>query len=173
MISIDTARLHLQPLTIYMAQAAIKDRVGLSTQLGARIPSEWPAADIRNFLPVYGQIIGEAPARDGWGIWLIALPAESTVVGDIGFKGLPDTTGTVEVGYSVLPAFQRRGLATEAALALIAWALVQPRVHRVVAECLANNAASIRVLEKAGMQCTGQREDLLLWEIVVPANVLQ
>ncbi len=173
MIAIDTARLRLQPLTISAAQAALEDRVGLVARLGARVPNEWPAADVRSFLPVYGQIIGEAPARDGWGIWLITLPAEGAVVGDIGFKGPPDTYGSVEIGYSVLPAFQRRGIATEAALALVAWAQAQPRVRRVVAECLASNAASVRVLEKAGMQRIGQREDMLLWEIVVPANVLQ
>lgn len=173
MLAIDTARLRLQPLTIGAAQAALEDRVGLAARFGARVPNEWPAADVRSFLPMYAQLIGEVAAREGWGIWLIRLPAEGTVIGDIGFKGPPGATGSVEIGYSVLPKFQRRGFATEAALALVAWAQTQPRVRRVVAECLASNAASVRVLEKAGMQRIGQREDMLLWEIVVPANVLQ
>ena len=171
MLAIDTARLRLQPLIIGAAQAALEDRVGLAARFGARVPDEWPAADVRSFLPMYAQLIGEVAAREGWGIWLIRLPAEGIVIGDIGFKGPPGATGSVEIGYSVLP--QRRGFATEAARALMSWAQAQPRVRRVVAECLANNAASVRVLEKAGMQRIGQREDMLLWAIAVPANVLQ
>ena len=45
-------------------------------------------------------------------------------------------------------------------------------MRRVVAECLANNAASARVLEKAGFQRSGERDDLLLWELP-PGAVVQ
>ena len=172
MLTIDTARLRLQPCTVGAAQAASTDRAALEAQLGVRVPEEWPAVDLRDFLPVYGQLVGEAAANAGWGIWLMLLPAEGTLAGDIGFKGPPGADGTVEIGYSVLPAWQGRGFATEAARALVAWAQAQPRVRRVVAESLADNAASIRVLEKAGFRRTGQRDDLLLWEIP-PGAVVQ
>ena len=172
MLTIDTARLRLQPCTVGAAQAASADRAGLAAQLGVRVPDEWPAVDLQDFLPVYGQMVGEAAANAGWGIWLILLPAEGMLAGDIGFKGSPDAEGTVEMGYSVLPAFQGRGIATEAARSLVAWAQAQPRVRRVVAECLANNAASARVLEKVGFQRSGERDDLLLWELP-PGAVVQ
>ena len=44
-----------------------------------------------------------------------------SVVGDIGFIGPPDEDGSVEVGYSVIPARRGRGDATQAARAIVAW----------------------------------------------------
>ena len=73
---------------------------------------------------------------------------------------------TAEIGYSVLPAFQRHGYASEAARALVAWGFTQPGIRRIVANCRADNAASIRVLEKAGLRLTGRDRDQLTWEIL-------
>jgi ribosomal-protein-alanine N-acetyltransferase len=166
MLQIETPRLRLVPCSVAAAQAAIADRAALESLLGARVPEDWPAEDLRDFLPVYARIVDEQAARQGWGIWLILDRAAQSLVGDIGFKGPPDQNGTAEVGYSVLPAFQGRGYATEAARALIEWATSQPGLRRIVANCLEDNAASIRVLEKAGMRRTGRDEHGLTWELV-------
>ncbi|HEU5102742.1 MAG TPA: GNAT family N-acetyltransferase [Roseiflexaceae bacterium] len=165
MLQIETTRLRLLPCSIQTAQAAISDRAALEWQLGARVPAEWPAEDLRDFLPVYGRIVDDRAASHGWGIWLILDPAERSLVGDIGFKGPPDDLATIEIGYSILPAFQGRGYASEAARALIAWGFAQAGVRRIVANCLADNAASIRVLQKAGMRQTGRDRDGLTWEL--------
>ena len=165
MLQIETARLRLLPCTVAAAQAATADRAALEALVGARVPEDWPAEDLRDFLPVYARIVDERAARRGWGIWLVLATAERSLAGDIGFKGPPDEQHTVELGYSILPAFQGRGYATEAARALIAWAFAQPRVRRIVANCLADNAASIRVLEKAGMRRTGRDREGLTWEL--------
>jgi ribosomal-protein-alanine N-acetyltransferase len=165
MPQIETARLRLVPCTVAAAQAAITDRATLESLLGLRVPEEWPAEDLRDFLPVYARIVDERAAEHGWGIWLVLDPAARSLAGDIGFKGPPDDRETVEIGYSTLPAFQGRGYATEAAQALLAWGFAQPGVRRIVANCLADNAASIRVLQKAGMRQTGRDRDGLTWEI--------
>ena len=165
MLQIETDHLRLAPCSVVAAQAAIADRNELAATVGRRVPDDWPAEDLRDFLPVYGQIVGNEVARAGWGIWLMLHPAEQMLIGDIGFKGPPDGSGAVEIGYSVLPAFRGHGYATEAARALIGWAAAQPGVRRVTAECLADNHASIRVLEKAGMQQIGRDENGLKWEL--------
>jgi ribosomal-protein-alanine N-acetyltransferase len=144
----------------------VKDRAAFASQLGVRVPDDWPAEDLRDFLPVYGQIVDQLAARQGWGIWLMLESSENTLVGDIGFKGAPDALHTAEIGYSVLQAFQGRGYATEAARALVAWGLGQPGVERIVANCRVDNAASIRVLEKSGLRRTGRDREDLTWEIV-------
>jgi ribosomal-protein-alanine N-acetyltransferase len=148
------------------AQAALADRAALAARLGVRVPNDWPAEDLRDFLPIYGQIVDAHAARAGWGIWLMLGAAERALVGDIGFKGPPDARQTVEIGYSVLPTFQGRGYATAAALALIAWGLAQPGVRRIVANCRFDNAASIRVLQKAGLRQTGRDREDLTWEVL-------
>ena len=166
MLQIETPALRLIPCTIAAAQAAATDRAAFAALLGVRVPDDWPAADLRDFLPVYGKIVDELAARAGWGIWLMLQPVEGVLVGDIGFKGPPDRLHTAEIGYSVLPAFQRHGYASEAARALVAWGLAQPGIRRIVANCRLDNAASIRVLEKAGMRQTGRDRAELTWEIL-------
>ena len=165
MLQIETERLRLAACSVAAARAAIVDRAGFVAALGVRVPAEWPAEDLRDFLPAYGQIVSGEAARAGWGIWLMLLPAEQQLIGDIGFKGAPDATGNIEIGYSVLPAYRRRGYATEAVRGLAGWAEQQPGVRRVTAECLMDNTASIRVLEKSGLRQIGRDEHGLKWEL--------
>ncbi len=55
---------------------------------------------------------------NGFGLWAVEWSKDGSFVGDCGLvmQSLEET-GVVEVGYHVLPAWQRRGIATEAALA--------------------------------------------------------
>lgn len=165
--SLPTRRLVLIPCSVQMAQAALRDRGGLESRLGARVPQEWPRPDLREFLPLYAWQLQADPAQLGWGIWLMIHAAERTVIGDAGFKGKPGGEETVEIGYSVLPAYRGQGFATEAARALVEWALAQQGVRRIIAECSPDNAASIRVLEKLGMQGRDVDGGILRWELAV------
>jgi len=97
-------------------------------------------------------------------VWVIVERESSTVVGDIGFFGPPDAAGVLEVGYSIVPDRRRRGYASEAASALVTWALDQPGVEAVVAACDANNAASILTLDRVGFRRTGEADGRVLWE---------
>jgi len=77
-------------------------------------------------------------------------------------KGEP-RDGTVEIGYSILPAFQRSGYASEAVAALVEWAFADARVERVIAETFPELAGSIGVLRKTGFHsCEGASEPGLL-----------
>jgi SAM-dependent methyltransferase len=78
--------------------------------------------------------------------------ARPTLVGSAGYKGPPIGDG-VEIGYSIVPSWRRRGLATEACGALIesAWAR---GADRVVAHTFAHLDASIGVLRKLGFELT-------------------
>jgi RimJ/RimL family protein N-acetyltransferase len=90
----------------------------------------------------------------GWGAWLVFRGDE--LVGDAGFLA-PPAGGEVELGYAVRPEHRGRGYATEAARALVEWALAQPGVDRVVAEFEHDNVASKRVLERVGMRPVDER----------------
>ncbi len=58
----------------------------------------------------------------------------------------------MEVGYGIVPSRQGRGYATEALRAMLAMAWADPRVTAVVAGTDPGNAASQRVLGKAGFR---------------------
>jgi len=72
----------------------------------------------------------------------------------VGRGGLARTTvlgqPAVELAWAILPARQREGLATEAACAAIAWAW-RLGLPEVVSFSLRGNAASRRVMDKAGL----------------------
>ena len=131
-------------------------------------PPEWPGDGFVLF-PLLAEQMQRAPATVPWGGMIISR-AENVAVGQMSFKALPDAAGSVEIGYGVNPSFQGCGCATEAAKAFVAWALEQPSVTRVQAECLETNVGSVRVLEKAGFRRVGMRFDeeeggaLILWE---------
>lgn len=82
-----------------------------------------------------------------------------TLVGVGGSKGPPDARGEVELGYSVLGDFQRRGYAREAVRRWLALAFADPRVQTVVGQTLASLQPSIGVLERAGSRLAGTGND--------------
>ena len=161
-----TERLELVPASADVLQAVLEGRRDTA---GFRIPLAWPEADLAEVLPAFAGILAENPASACWGIWFMVRRADRTVVGDIGFKGPPDEHGRVDLGYGVLADCRRNGYASEAARALVDWALGQQGVKSVFAECLVGNLASLRVLEKAGMTRLGVGEtpegQVVQWEI--------
>lgn len=174
MFQLDTARLVLVGTPLHVIEARLeRDTFGVPVEVGPEtwdvtFPAEWPG-DALVIFPMLVAQLRSAPETVPWNSTLIER-ATRTAIGQMGFKGLPDLSGTVELGYGVNPSAWGRGFATEAARALTEWALAQPDVRRVTAECLDTNAGSVRVLEKAGFTRTGERYDeeeggrLILWE---------
>jgi RimJ/RimL family protein N-acetyltransferase len=64
-----------------------------------------------------------------------------------------------ELLYSLAPAAFGRGLATEAARAVLDDALTRLRLPRVLARADVPNRASVRVMERLGMAYAGEREE--------------
>lgn len=73
------------------------------------------------------------------------------VVDGMGQPGMPKRTEGV-IGYIVDPAFGGRGLGSALARGLLDAAFQGLRLRRITASCNADNPASARVLEKAGMR---------------------
>jgi RimJ/RimL family protein N-acetyltransferase len=147
---IETRRLHLVP---WPAGAADLVHVGLL--LGARIPTGW-RPDVLDLPP---------SSNPRFGAYAMLDAMETLLLGSAGFTGPPSDDGAVELGYEVAPPYRGRGYATEAAGALVRWALAQPEVSRVIAATDADNPASIRVLERVGFRRAGTRGEQLLWAL--------
>ena len=82
-----------------------------------------------------------------------------SVIGSAGFKGAPDASGMVEVGYGIVPAYEGRGYATEVTKMLVEWAFASGEVRVVRAHTLRETNASTRVLEKCGFAFEGEVEE--------------
>ncbi len=66
------------------------------------------------------------------------------------------------VGYWIGKPFWGRGIATAALRLLIRFGFEQLKLNRIEAGHLAHNAASGRVMQKAGMRCEGRRRQAVL-----------
>ena len=162
--NLHTDRLTLVALTPGLARAALEDRAKLGMMLGARVPVTWPGADFARMLERLAEGGERAP------LWaeqtrLIVHEGDRTLIGETGFHGPPDKSGTVEVGYSIVPDYRGRGFAFEATRALIDEALARPEVRRITAACHDDNEASLKVLERLGMRFAGATGDTLRFEL--------
>lgn len=76
--------------------------------------------------------------------------------GYLGSCGLhPDPAGGVEIYYTVIPSEQGKGIATEAAAALVDFATAEPGIRRITAFVVPENVPSVRVAEKLGFRDDG------------------
>jgi RimJ/RimL family protein N-acetyltransferase len=155
-----TDRLELRPIPAAAAAALPVDRAQAASILGAALAREWPQPDLLDVLPLQASA---SPGSEPFGVWAMIERETATVVGDIGFTGPPDHAGAIEVGYSVIPIRRRRGYATEAAHAIVAWAVDQPEVKAVLARCDSDNLPSIRILERIGFRRAGEENGRISW----------
>ena len=85
--------------------------------------------------------------------WVFTLPSDDQAIGGISCRVAGHAA---EIGFLVARPHWGKGIATVAAQAVSTWALSLPAVVRVWATCDAENHASARVLEKAGMVLEGR-----------------
>ncbi len=90
-------------------------------------------------------------AQYGFGRWACELKETQRVIGFCGLKHLPELN-EVDLGFRFLPQYWGQGLATEASLASLKFGREVLQLQRIIALVLAENAGSVRVLEKVGLQ---------------------
>lgn len=82
---------------------------------------------------------------------LVILDTETGArAGEIDLYYQEPPTGQAMIGYSMLPAYRKRGFASRAAQLLALWAFAETGIARLIAGTLPTNAGSQRVLAKAG-----------------------
>ena len=84
--------------------------------------------------------------------WVITLTQDGRLIGAMHLRL---DHPRAELGFNIARPHWNQGLGTEAAEAVVSFAIALPGVERVQAVCHVENLASARVLEKAGMQCEG------------------
>lgn len=145
--------------TAELVRAEINDRAEFSRLLGARIPSAWPTDEAADALPWFlERLEGADPADSGWygfyGVATEGVDDAPVLVGSGGSLG-PPADDTVEIGYSVSPAFQQRGFATEMMSAIVDWIGQDPRIELITAETTTDNVPSRRLLAHLGFREAG------------------
>ena len=92
--------------------------------------------------------------------WIIANK-EGIFMGEIGLILAPQRFKKGEISYSLHPDHWGKGFATAAVKKLLEYAFNRLDLHRVEAGVAVDNAKSIRLLEKVGMQREGRHRKIL------------
>lgn len=146
LLRIGTARLRLRPFTL----ADVDELHRLWTEPGVRqylwddevIPRERVESIIDTSLASF--------EAHGFGLWAVLPVAEEALIGFCGFWYFHDPP-RLELLYGIAPAYWNKGLATEAARAMMKYGFEELSFERIEASTDAPNLASVRVMERAGM----------------------
>ena len=119
----------------------------VSINLRDRFPYPYTASDARSWLDA---VVGRKPETN------FAIAVADEAVGGIGFTPQADVAHrSAEIGYWLGEEFWGRGIATEALVAVTNYAFANYDLCRLYAHVFDWNAASARVLEKAGYAFEG------------------
>jgi RimJ/RimL family protein N-acetyltransferase len=173
LLRIHTARLELvaAPADVTSREAAGAD--DWYAPLDVERPHQWPPPfNDEASQTWFARRIAREGTASGWLLWYVVRRPDTDVerrvlIGNGGFTGAPDPSGSVEIGYSLLPSWQGQGYGTELTAALVSWAFSHAPVERVLAVTYPALPASIRVLEKNGFQhsCRGADGRSVVFEL--------
>jgi len=155
---IHTPRLEVIAATLPLIELELSGASRLAVALNAEVAAWPPPLNDENSLRWTAERLRAHPEHAGFYVWYVVLTENDArrLVGLVAFKGPPDENGSVETGYSVVEQFQRRGIGTEATLALIEWAFQHSEIQEVTAETYPELRPSIRIMERCGMSLYGQ-----------------
>jgi [ribosomal protein S5]-alanine N-acetyltransferase len=154
--TLTTPRLRLVGADAPLLRADLAGTQALGAALPAEVADTWPpehydADAVRWMLNAADALEVDSPWR---GYYIVLNAPKPTLVGTVAFKSAPNEFGIVELGYSVVASFQRRGIASEAVDALITHAYAHG-AKAVAAETYPELVASLGVMRRCGMVHAG------------------
>jgi RimJ/RimL family protein N-acetyltransferase len=163
--SIASERLDLVLLSSEIVQPLLAGRRSEAEERGGfSLPPGWPNEHDRRFLELRLRQATENPAEAPWLVRAVVLRNEQRpMIGHAGFHGAPGTNArheprAVELGYTVFPEHRRRGYATEAVRALLAWAERQG-IRHFIASVGPRNVPSLALVRRLGFHEVGRHWD--------------
>lgn len=165
MYTIDTARLKLVSCDSKMLSMLIEDSTRFESYYNLCLELNWTSFGMDPLNYSLTQLAD--PAQANWWTYLPVIKNGNSVIGTCGFKGKPNESNIVEIGYEVAPAFRRNAYGLEIAQALIREAFHKHHVSAVIAHTLAEENASTAILKNCGMKFIAAMEDPedgLIWK---------
>jgi RimJ/RimL family protein N-acetyltransferase len=114
--------------------------------------------EVKDFIQMFLEDQQAAMPRRRWQL-AITLPGDGRLIGNCGLRLDAGGARSGNIGYELDPRAWGHGYATEAARSMLAFGFEEINLHRVWSWCIADNAASARVLEKLGMRQEGRQRE--------------
>ena len=86
----------------------------------------------------------------------VTLKSNNLLIGNCGVRMDKADAVEADIGYELDPKYWNHGYATEAASAMVDFGFSRFGVHRIWADCVADNVGSAHVLEKLSMKLEGR-----------------
>jgi RimJ/RimL family protein N-acetyltransferase len=148
-ILLSTRRLILRPLQAGDAETMFRYR----SRPDVSRYQVWQPADESEVRAFIEKQSGLAPgARGTWYSLAMTLRENGILIGDVGLHFPEVEAAQLEIGITLSPAFQRRGLAAEALEEVCRFAFSSLGKDRLYASVDPRNKPSIRLLERVGMR---------------------
>lgn len=159
-----TTRLEIFPLSTGQLRLYLENPTQLAAELGFPVSMAILDQNVQRAIRIkLLRMEDQPPENHIWfTYWLISIKEQPFGAGLAGFKGCPNQNGWVEIGYGIDPVFWNKGYMSEAANALVDWALAQPACSKVTAT-ETKNPASARVLQKIGFTKISEDEHGTNW----------
>ena len=107
--------------------------------------------ETRDYLTYVGQRYRTGDFYD----WSVVDKESGRMIGTCGFTSFNCPADSAEIGYVLNPAFQGRGLATEAVRRVLRFGFEELELHRIEAHFIEGNDASRRLMERVDMSFEG------------------
>jgi RimJ/RimL family protein N-acetyltransferase len=162
---IETERLQLIACNKMHLNALVQSEQALADLLGVELADGWLV--FAEAAPFALQMLEANPQVLRWGMHLFLKKDENKIIGNGGFKGVPDASGMVEIGYAISPLYENQGFGTEAARGMVDYAFSWANVQMVDAHTLAEENASVKILQRCGMTRIAEKhdeEDGAIWQ---------
>lgn len=103
--------------------------------------------------------VRRSPADAPWLVRAAVLEPDRVVVGHAGFHGPPDSSGMVEIGYTIVPEHRGKGYSHLVLSALLHQAAASKEVTTVRATISPDNLPSLKVVTAAQFRHVGEQWD--------------
>lgn len=163
---LQTSRLKLVPLSYLQLCEYLKTDNSLEKSLGV-LPFPRPVSKRLEEVFIERILPHVANKKENYlynTLWSMILTEENKLVGDLCFKGKPNTMGAIEIGYGTYPTERGKGYMTEAVGGLLEWASQRAEVKAVVAYTDPENIASRHILEKNGFIKVSETKKDFFWK---------
>ena len=133
--------------------------------LGVVLPDGWPDEHDAGFLRLRLGQMRARPEIQEWAVRALTFVGDDRpFAGHLGFHGPPGVNAlrrddAVELGYSVLPEYRRRGYAGEAVRAMMDWARNERGITVFVASIAPDNEPSLALVRRLGFVHVGEHWD--------------
>lgn len=162
--AIETPRLKLVAMTPQFLELSLAyERDEAARLIGADVPPDWPTSE--ELLRLRLRQLRREPDLEPWLLRAIVWRDAACMVGHIGFHGAPGAAHldayaphAAELGYTTFPHARGRGIATEAARALMRWASTGG-VRNFVVSIRPDNLPSLAIAQNLGFRRVGQHID--------------